>query len=74
MAYTLKDSTTAGRIRIVTGTGADGKTTFANRSISDVNPTVVEADFVDIMSGYASLQSHELASVIRADTSTYEVE
>lgn len=74
MAYTLKDSSRVGRIRVATGVDASGKTTFANRSISDVNATVTETDFVDVMSGYASLQSHELANVTKVDTNVYEVE
>lgn len=71
---TIKDSATTLRIRVATGVDAEGKTTFANRTMSDINPSISNDDFVLVGAGYASLQSHELASIIREDKNTFEVE
>lgn len=74
MSQTLKDQKTTGRIRVATGTDAEGKTIFANRSISDVNPTVTENDFCNVMGGFASLSADELGSVFRVDTKEWELD
>lgn len=71
---TVKDQTSKMTLRVATGIGADGKTTFANRSLSNVNPAIQANDFVAVASGLASLQSHDLGSIIRTDATTYEAE
>lgn len=71
---TLKDSATTLKLRVATGTGADGKTVFANRSVGNITPTITDEDFCLVGAGLASLQSHELACVIRTDTDTFEID
>lgn len=70
---TKKDSSTSLKIRVATGTSAEGKTVFANRSLGYINPEITEEDFCSIGAGLASLQSHTLANVIRTDTVTFEL-
>jgi len=71
---TLKDSTTTLKLRVATGIDADGKTVFANRSVGNINPAITDEDFCLVGAGLASLQSHELAGVIRTDTDTFEID
>lgn len=70
---TLKDSATTMKLRVATGIDAEGKTVFANRSIGYINPAITDEDFCLVGAGLSSLQSHDLASVIRTDTDTFEI-
>lgn len=70
---TKKDSSTAMKIRVATGTDAEGKTIFANRSVSNINPEITDENFCSVGAGLANLQSHTLSGVIRVDTATFEI-
>ena len=71
---TLKSSATKMTLRVATGIDAEGKTTFADRSVTDINPTISDEDFCLVGAGLASLQSHDLSCVIRTNTGTFEID
>ena len=71
---TKKDSSTALTLRVATGTSDSGKTIFANRTVSDINPALTDEDFCAVGAGLASLQANVLSSVIRTDKSTFELD
>lgn len=71
---TMKENSTTMKIRVATGTDAEGKTIFADRSVSDINTDLSNEDLCSIGTGLASLQSNALVGVIRTDTALFEVD
>jgi len=57
-------------LKVVTGMNADGKATTASRTFGSVNPAISDDDLLSIGTKLGGLQSHELATVNRIDTSS----
>lgn len=71
---TMKENSTTLKIRVATGTDAEGRTTFADRSVSDINYELSNDDLCSIGTGLASLQSCALVGIIRTDTALFEID
>lgn len=70
MAAVKVDSVSVLKIEVVTGNNASGMAIHSTRTISDINPALADADFLDIGTKIGALQIHVVESVKRSDTST----
>ena len=68
MAVAKIDKSTTIRMRVFTGAAADGRETYANRSITSINPELSDEDAMDIGTATAALLADPLHNVIREDT------
>ncbi|EKU71167.1 DUF1659 domain-containing protein [Selenomonas sp. F0473] len=59
-------------LKVVTGVGADGKNTYANRSIGSLSPALTDEDALAVGKGFAGLQKHGLDTVTRTDSAVLE--
>lgn len=71
---TIKDSSTTLKIRVATGITDEGKTTFADRTLSNVNPDLTDDQFYNIGTKFSNLQSRTLGAVIRTTTDVFDVD
>ena len=55
-------------ILVVTGQKADGTMISATRSVGNINPSITDADMLDIGSGLGALQQYEVRAVKRIDS------
>ena len=70
---TIKDSSTTLKFRVATGTTDEGKTTFADRTLSNVNPDLTDDQFYNIGTKFSALQSRTLGAVIRTTTDVFDI-
>jgi len=70
---TIKDSATSLKIRVATGTTDEGKTTFADRTLSNLNPELTDDQFFNIGMKFSNLQSRTLGAIIRTTTDVFDV-
>ena len=69
-----KSSASVLKIEVVTGTSASGAAIHSTRTISDINPALADADFLDIGNKIAALQAHDVQAIKRSDTATLMVQ
>ncbi len=55
-------------VKVVTGSSASGKPVTAQRTFSNINPEISDADAYAIGCKLGTLQSHEVSGIIRTDT------
>lgn len=55
-------------ISVVTGQKADGTMITATRTVGNINPSLTDADMLDIGTDLGALQKHEVAAVKRIDS------
>ena len=55
-------------ISVVTGQKADGTMTTATRTVGNINPSITDADMLDIGTDLGALQKYEVAAVKRTDS------
>lgn len=53
-------------LKVITGTKENGTNELSNRTISDINPEISDADLFDIGEKLAACQSHELSTILRS--------
>ena len=70
---TIKDSSTTLKIRVATGISEDGKTTFADRTLSNVNPDLTDDQFYNIGTKFSNLQSLALGAIVRTTTDVFDI-
>lgn len=68
MAVAKIDKSTTIRMKVFTGNAADGRETYANRSLTSVNPDLSDEDAMEIGTATAALLADPLHNVIREDT------
>lgn len=67
MALVEKKAGTSLILRVENGTSASGKTMYANRTVSDINAEMANADFYAIANGLAGLLTASLNKITRKD-------
>lgn len=55
-------------LAVVTGQKPDGTMTTATRTVGNINPSLSDADMLDIGTDLGALQKHEVTAVKRIDT------
>ena len=55
-------------ISVLTGQKPDGTMTTATRTVGNINPSLTDADMLDIGTDLGALQKHEVAAVKRIDS------
>lgn len=70
MAATRDNQKTAMQLRLEVGTTAGGGTQYSTRTISDVNPSVSDDDFLNVGTALVGLQNYNLGSLMRRDIVT----
>jgi len=70
---TIKDSNVSLAIKVATGITDEGKTTFANRTISHVNPELTDDQFYQLGMKFSNLQSRTLGGIIRTSTDVFDI-
>lgn len=55
-------------ISVLTGQKDDGTMTTATRSVGNINPSLTDADMLDIGTDLGALQKYEVAAVKRIDS------
>jgi len=57
------------RVRLQTGTDAQGNPVFASRSYSRIKPDVLDQDIYDVITAVLNLQQHQVVTINRQDNS-----
>ena len=70
MAVAKVNAVSVLKIEVVTGSNASGAEIHSTRTISDINPALADADFLDIGNKIATLQAHDVQAIKRSDTAT----
>lgn len=68
MAVIKKDAKTVLAVKVLTGTTSSGKSKYAERSFSSINPAVTDDDLLTVGTAIGALQSHDVKFIIRRDT------
>ncbi|TCS76700.1 DUF1659 domain-containing protein [Pectinatus cerevisiiphilus] len=74
MATVKKDLSTSLIIKVENGITESGKTKYAQRSFSAINPAVSDDNLLNAGTAIGALQAHTLGTVVRQDTCTLSQE
>lgn len=64
---TRKEATSKLIIKVAAGMNAAGKTTYKQRTFTNVNPALTDEDFLSVGDKLAALQSEEIGGIVRQD-------